>query len=63
MRYQLGIIGGGNMGSAIARGVIHRHVVDPGRLVVADIAPKKRDALIELGCTVTDEVTEATKSE
>ncbi len=63
MRYRLGIIGGGNMGSAIARGAVQHRVVDPAAMVIADIAPKKREALVELGCHVTDDVTEATKSE
>jgi pyrroline-5-carboxylate reductase len=63
VKYRLGLIGGGNMGSAIARGAVLHRVVDPSRLVVADIAPRKRDALVELGCHVTDDVTEAARSE
>ena len=63
MKYRLGLIGGGNMGSAIARGVVQHRVVEPTDLVIAEIAPEKRDALVELGCRVTDDVSEAARSE
>ena len=36
MRYRLGMIGGGNMGYAIARGAIKTGVLKPTDLIVAD---------------------------
>jgi pyrroline-5-carboxylate reductase len=42
MRYDLGIIGAGNMAEAIARGVIARNVLTPDRIIAADVSPQRR---------------------
>jgi pyrroline-5-carboxylate reductase len=50
MAGKLGIIGGGNMGQAIARGAVTAHVLRPGEIMVAEIDPAKREAIAGLGC-------------
>ena len=61
--HRLGIIGGGNMGSAIARGIIGRRVVRPAELVIAEIDPAKRGLLAELDCELTDDAAAAARSD
>lgn len=52
MQYRLGIIGGGNMGSAIARGVVRRRVLGPAEVIVAETAAARHAGLADVGCTV-----------
>ena len=42
MRYELGIIGAGNMAEAITRGVIRAGLLKPGQIIAADVAPARR---------------------
>ena len=51
---RLVIIGGGNMGAAIVRGVIAHGVVRPRDLAVVEIDPAKRLSLTALGCEVLE---------
>ena len=49
-RYELGIIGAGNMAEAIARGVLRAKLFRPDQLVAADVAPARRELFTrELG--------------
>src|SRR5205807_114352 len=43
MRFELGIIGAGNMAEAIARGVIRAELFQPSQLIVADVSPQRRE--------------------
>lgn len=54
MRYRLGIIGGGNMGSAIVRGGIRAGVFKAGEVIVAEIDPARRAAIEATGCSASD---------
>ena len=45
--YDLGIIGAGNMAEAIARGVIRAALLRPDQIVVADVAPARRQLFSE----------------
>ncbi|MHC4769299.1 MAG: NAD(P)-binding domain-containing protein, partial [Planctomycetota bacterium] len=55
MARRLGIIGGGNMGQAIARGAITAHVLRPDEIMVAELDPGKRAELDKLGCPTSDD--------
>ncbi len=50
MGSRLGIIGAGNMGHAIVRGVVEAGVLSPQAIVVAEIDPARREAVAALGC-------------
>ena len=63
MTYKLGIIGGGNMGLAIARGSLTARVLNPADLIVADLDAGRREEIARLGCTVTDDPCAVTESE
>lgn len=49
----LGIVGGGTMGLAIARGAIRARLVAPARVTVAEIHEERHAPFRELGCRVT----------
>ncbi len=51
--YELGIIGGGNMGSAIIRGVVAAGILPAGAIVLAEPVESRREALRPLGVTAT----------
>lgn len=63
MGITLGIIGGGNMGTAIVRGSIEAGVLSPQAIVVAEIDESRRIALAELGCRTTADVAEVAGAE
>jgi pyrroline-5-carboxylate reductase len=46
------LIGGGNMGGAIVRGVLARRVLAPGDVGVVEVDSSRREALQRLGCQV-----------
>jgi pyrroline-5-carboxylate reductase len=48
------------MGYAVAHGAIVHEVLVPGEILVAEVDPKRRAALEQLGCTVTDRATDTT---
>ncbi len=52
MASRLGIVGGGNMGQAIVRGVIDAAVLPAAAVVVADVDATRRRELERLGCRV-----------
>ena len=54
----IGIIGGGNMGEAIARGLLKNEMLDIPSLVIAEIKPERQKFLIEAlpGATITTEI-------
>lgn len=54
MTYTLGIIGAGNMGSAIVHGAVEHDAIPAERILVCDIDPAKRAALGSLDCVTTD---------
>jgi len=60
---QLGIIGAGNMGSAILRGAIKSGVLSPGDVIVADPSPEAREQAASLGCAVTDDPAQCVEAE
>ncbi len=43
MDYQLGVIGAGNMAEAIVRGVLRSGLLDPSRIIAADVSAPRRD--------------------
>jgi pyrroline-5-carboxylate reductase len=43
MRYELGIIGAGNMAEAITRGVIRAGLFQPAQIIAADVSPARRE--------------------
>ena len=51
---KLGIIGYGNMGAAIIRGLISAGLYKAGNITVYDVDSDKRDAAGKDGCSVTD---------
>lgn len=61
--YQLGIIGGGIMGQAIARGAVHARIIDPARLIVADSHPDRFEEIGRIGCRVTTDPTDVLDTE
>ncbi|MHC4416442.1 MAG: pyrroline-5-carboxylate reductase [Planctomycetota bacterium] len=63
MACRLGIIGGGNMGLAIARGALTAHVLRPDELIVAELDARKRTELEKLGCTTSDDARAAAECE
>jgi pyrroline-5-carboxylate reductase len=50
------IIGGGNMGGAIVRGMITRGVLPPEKITVIEIDRARHAAFHEHGCAVTDKI-------
>ncbi len=63
MAIMLGIIGGGNMGSAIVRGAIEAGVLSPQTIMVADLEASRRDAAAALGCRTTADATDVIGAE
>jgi len=61
--FTLGIIGGGNMGQALARGALAARLMPPERLVIAEIHPEKRELLAPLRCTVVESASDAMDAE
>lgn len=59
MKYQLGIIGGGNMAEAIVRGGLDNAVLQPDHLIVADPQSERRAIFESLGITTTDDNAQA----
>ncbi|MHC5028708.1 MAG: pyrroline-5-carboxylate reductase family protein, partial [Planctomycetota bacterium] len=55
MARRLGIIGGGNMGQAIARGAITQRVLERDEIVVVETDVQKHAAIEQLGCTAATE--------
>jgi pyrroline-5-carboxylate reductase len=54
-RYELGIIGAGNMAEAIARGVLRARLFRADQLIAADLAPARRELFTrELGATAVE---------
>jgi len=51
-KYQLGIVGGGNMAEAIVRGVIVKKYVSPGAIVVCEPVEARRQAIAAMGVAV-----------
>ncbi|MBN2165571.1 MAG: pyrroline-5-carboxylate reductase [Marinilabiliaceae bacterium] len=49
------IIGGGNLGSAISRGLVNSKAIDPSQLTVSDNQLKQLEALKLLGVNVTND--------
>jgi len=54
-KYELGIIGGGNMGEAIVRGVVGGGVLPARAIIVSDSAALRREALKASGAAVTSD--------
>ncbi|MCL2700373.1 MAG: pyrroline-5-carboxylate reductase [Phycisphaerae bacterium] len=52
-RYELGVIGAGNMAEAIVRGVIRGGFLSADCIVASDLSPARRDRLAELGVRAT----------
>ena len=63
MGIRLGIIGGGNMGAAIARGSIEAGVLAPQTIMVADLEASRRAAASALGCRTTADATDVVGAE
>jgi pyrroline-5-carboxylate reductase len=54
MRYELGLVGGGNMAEAIVRAVVDGKIVAPGKIIVSDPQPARRDLMAKMGVHVTE---------
>lgn len=60
MQKKLALIGCGNMGSAIVKGIVSAGLIAPDEIVVSDVAAASQERLAgELGCTGTCNNTEA----
>ncbi|MBQ8474633.1 MAG: pyrroline-5-carboxylate reductase [Clostridia bacterium] len=55
MRNTLAIIGAGNMGGAIAEGILSAGVLKPSQLIMCDRDKEKLSAFEARGCTVTED--------
>jgi pyrroline-5-carboxylate reductase len=56
MKYELGILGAGNMAEAIVRGVLNAKRLTPQQIVAADVSPERRKFFQdELGVTAVDD--------
>lgn len=55
MRYELGVIGAGNMAEAIVRAAVQRGMLAPGAILAADPSPQRRAVMAELGVEATDD--------
>ncbi len=51
---KIGFIGAGNMGGAIASGLIGSGVIDPKHIFVADLDVSKTETFAKMGCTVCE---------
>lgn len=63
MAYELGIIGGGNMGGAVLRGALRANVIEPAAVIIADLDSERRAAFAELGVSVTADARAATEAD
>jgi pyrroline-5-carboxylate reductase len=63
MAYRLGIIGGGNMGSAIVRGGIANGVLAAKEVIIAEVDADRRGALTDTQCIITDDPKHAAAAE
>jgi len=61
--FKLGIIGGGTIGSEVARGGIAARVLAPTELIVADLDPARREEIARLGCVMTDDARRTLEAE
>lgn len=55
MKYELGMIGGGNMAEAIVRAAVEHGVVEPDRIIVCDPVSQRRDLFESIGVATTDQ--------
>jgi len=56
MKYELGIIGAGNMAESILRGVLRAGSIPPAAMIAADVSPQRRELFhSQLGVTATEE--------
>src|SRR5437762_9648886 len=63
MRYELGIIGAGNMAEAIARGVTRAGLFAPDQIIAADVAPARRELFSkDVGVRAVESNEEAARS-
>lgn len=62
MEKKIAIIGGGNLGTAIAQGLIQSEFTLPGNIIITKRNVKTLDALAEKGVMVTDNNGEAVRS-
>jgi pyrroline-5-carboxylate reductase len=53
--YQLGVIGGGNMATAMLRGVLGSKLLAPGQIIVSEPDAQRRSDLSNLGLATTDD--------
>jgi len=63
MAYQLGVIGGGNMGSAIVRGCLSARVFAAESVMVAEVVADRRRELSALGVATTGQARLAAEAE
>lgn len=63
MARTLGIIGGGNMGSAILEGAIQRNVLTPSEVIVAELDRARRKRIQSIGCATTTDAKETLDAE
>ena len=54
-KYKLGIIGAGNMSSAITKGILISGLLAPEELIVSDLSEEKLAAARALGVSVTED--------
>ncbi|MCC6581398.1 MAG: pyrroline-5-carboxylate reductase [Phycisphaeraceae bacterium] len=55
MEDELGFLGGGNMAEAIVRAAVQRKLLEPGRMIVMDPVPARREMFASLGLTTTEQ--------
>lgn len=59
---RLGVIGGGNMGSAILDGALRAGVLEPSSVLVAEIDAERRVVIEAMGCATSDSPRDAASS-
>ncbi len=55
MKYELGILGAGNMAEAIARAAIDKHILRPEQIIASDPSDQRRAAFSKLGIATTQQ--------
>lgn len=56
---RVGLLGGGFMGEAFLRGLLHRDVATPGDVAVAEVSEARRTVLSEYGVRLTSDIESA----
>ncbi|MEX2544984.1 MAG: pyrroline-5-carboxylate reductase [Phycisphaeraceae bacterium] len=62
MAYTLGLIGAGNMATAIVTAALRAAVLEPRQLIAADPSPERREAMKTLGVKAVDDLAQVARA-